>query len=563
MTPRSHDELHTEIYQEVYALLERKDEEALRFAPDGTAEQVLHADKLRRFFRSLLDPDHTTLVQFKATEDELIARVKERRLQPFLVVLIIAGCSITTSRTVTTKLIANKAPRSRQATVTGSLPIDQGDLRDIFNGNKVDTDKFLGKQAYFCPVVIRNRQETRIEDTNHRRLPYLEEQSLRKGSFGHVFRVKIAKGHFYDPVRKTVNPEPLEVARKDYELSSEFDAAGEREIMEQIFASSASSCPNILNNTGSLAFGPTVYSLFMPLAICDLRQYMMQLHQARLNSTEERMEILRCAIGLAGGLHFLHREMRTRDMAHLVCYHMDLKPSNILIFREIGANGEICNIWKISDFGMSRMKIRRSQEKAEKEKDVNSWFIRRSAPEDPSTAPTKNRRAEGTYLAPESVSPEPTMNTRSDVWSLGCVLSVVFSHMEDGSEGARKYAAQRLRQDDAVGYDRFFVLTRGFKAAKLNPAVRKTHAYLVQKASNRSPEEGYLMKAALEFLENHVLQIDQRRREDAKKLESMLEGTFKDYMKLLAGPSVAKPPPKPRGERIREKVLARFEPPIS
>ncbi len=557
MAPRSHDKLHTEVYQEVYTLLERKDEEAHRFAPDGTAEQVLHADKLRRFFRSLLDADQTALVQFNATEDELITRVKERRLQPFLAVLIIAGCSMATARTVTTKLITNQPPSSGQGTVAGSLPISQEDLCDIFNGNQVDTDKFLGKQAYFCPVVIRNRQETRIEDTNHRRLPYLEEQSLRKGSFGHVFRVKIAKGHFYDPVRKTVNPEPLEIARKDYELSSEFDAAGEREIMEQIFASSASSCPNILNNMGSLAFGPTVYSLFMPLAICDLRQYMMELHQARFNSIEERMEVLRCAIGLTGGLHFLHREMRTRDMAHLVCYHLDLKPSNILIFRETGTDGGACTIWKISDFGMSRMKIRRSQERVEKEKDVTSLFIRRSAPEDPSTAPTKNRRAEGTYLAPESVSPEPTMKTHSDVWSLGCVLSVVFTHMEEGREGLRKYTAERLRHDDGAGSDRFFVLSRGFRAAKLNPAIKKTHGDLVRRASSRSHEEGHLMKVALEFIENHVLQIDQRKRQDAKRVESMLEDAFKSYMKLLAGPSVAKPPWKPRGERIRHKVVTR------
>jgi serine/threonine protein kinase len=240
---------------------------------------------------------------------------------------------------------------------------------------------------------------------------------------------------------------------------------------------------------------------------------------------------------------------------------MDLKPSNILIFRETGRDGQINNIWKISDFGMSRMKIRRSQERVEKEKDVNSWFIRRAAPDDPSTAPTKNRRAEGTYLPPESVSPEPTMKTHSDVWSLGCVLSVVFMHMEDGSEGVRNYAAQRLKQDDSEGYDRFFVPTRGFKAAKLNPAVRKTHAYLVQRAGSRSLEEGRLVKAALEFLENYVLQIDQRQRQDAKKVESMLERTFKDYMKLSAGPSVAKPPPKPRGERIRQ-VITRYGPQV-
>ncbi|KAL4790666.1 kinase-like domain-containing protein [Aspergillus venezuelensis] len=360
MALNAYDELHNGVYNEVYSLLERKDRDNLRFAPIGTAEHVLHADKLRRFFDSLLEPGRTTIDQFRVTNDDLIARVGATQLHPFLAVFIIAACSLVSARVVVAKLIAS----------------------DTSPTIAVDADKFLRKQAYFCPAQIRKKEETRIEKPDHRRLPYLEKQSLQKGSFGHVFRVKIAKGHFYDRIKETANLKPVELARKDYEVSDEFDAAGERQIMERILASSAWDCPKILRNLGSLAFGPTVYSLFMPLAICDLRAYMMTHHQTRPNSIMEKADIIRCAMDLARGLHFLHNEMKTSDLEQLVCYHMDLKPSNILIFRETRPDRQVRNIWKLSDFGMSRLKVRYSGGGFSGLRDINSWFIWRSEASD-------------------------------------------------------------------------------------------------------------------------------------------------------------------------------------
>ncbi|KAL4951067.1 kinase-like domain-containing protein [Aspergillus filifer] len=534
MALNAYDELHNEVYNEVYSLLERKDRENLRFAPIGTAEQVLHADKLRRFFDSLLEPGRTTLDQFNVTNDELIARVVAKELHTFLAVLIIAACSLATARVVVAKLVASDTNENALTpTIVYSLPIDRDDLQRLFDGNSVDTDKFLGKQAYFCPVRIRKKEETRIENTEHRRLPYLEEQSLQKGSFGHVFRVKVAKGHFYDRIKETANLKPVELARKDYKVSDEFDAAGERQIMERILASSAWDCPNILRNLGSLAFGPTIYSLFMPLAICDLRAYMMDHHQTRPNSITEKADIIRCAMGLAGGLNFLHNEMKTSDLEQLVCYHMDLKPSNILIFREPGPDRGGRNIWKLSDFGMSTMKVRHSGRGFSKPNNINNWFIRRSEPEEPSLlSGTLNRRGEGTYLAPESLADSRTMRTHSDVWSLGCVLSVVFAYMEGGSDGVKNYAERRYRHDEAAGYDRFFVLSRGFRAAKLNRAVEKTHTYLVDRARERDPREAKIVKDALKYIEDQVLQVDQFKRRSAKEVAIMLETTLRGYKQL-------------------------------
>ncbi|KAL4811756.1 hypothetical protein BDW67DRAFT_148678 [Aspergillus spinulosporus] len=561
MAPNAYDSLHKEIYDEVYSHLARKDRESLRFAPVGTAEQVLHADKLRRFFHSLLEPGHTVLDQFNATEEDLVERVKRRQLQPFLVVLVIAACSVRSARRATAALLGGNEPvMGRQGTEIASLPADREDLKTLFGGDEVDADKFLGKQAYFCPVIINHGIELKIDAIDYRRLPYLEEQDIGKGYFGHVFKVKIAKGHLIDPVQGTANLQPVEVARKDYYVSNEFDPAAEREIMEMIRASSAWECPNILKNMGSLAFGPTVYSLFMPLAICDLRAYMMEHHPTRPNSIEEKMDIIRCATGLAGGLHFLHHEMKTPRMEDLVCYHMDLKPSNILIFSEPGTDGKIRNIWRISDFGMSRMKIRRFHGGFGEEKNVNRWFIRRSELDvkDPSLSGTLNRRADGTYLAPEAESGDRSMKTNSDVWSLGCVLSVLFAYMEEGRQGVIRYADERLKYNEAGASDKFVV--RGFRGAKPNPAIRKTHGYLMEKANGRSSHEGGIVNNFLSYIEKHVLQIDQSKRKDAKDVASMLQKTFKGYVELGENSSnnVTKPPTRMRGERIRQKVQARI-----
>ncbi|KAL2812741.1 kinase-like domain-containing protein [Aspergillus granulosus] len=565
MNVDEYETLHHEIYDEVYAKLERNDRETLRFAPVGTAEQVLHADKLRRFFLSLHLPENAALGRgeqeehFEWAVENFVARVNERRLHRFFAVLIIAGCSIAAARAAVLRLVINDTwpvAGSRGRSIS-SLPVIREDLNEIFGQNTIAADKFLGKQAYFCPVILRENDEVRLEETDYRRLPYLEEHSIGKGSFGHVFSVKIAKGHFYDPVKQSANLEPLEIARKDYELSR--DALVERETMKKILSSSSWECSNILKTIGSLEFGSNVYSLFMPKAICDLRAYMIEHHQARPNSIEERKDLVRCAVGLAGGLNFLHNEMKTPEMDDLVCYHMDLKPANILIFREKepGHEGQMRNIWKLSDFGMSRIKIKTSGEGVVREKDVNSWFVRRSEHEDQSVSATRNARGDGTYLAPESTASSRKMRASSDVWSLGCVLSVLFCYMGGGRERVIQYAEERITHYDALGCDTFFLPSRRFRPAKLNPVVRRTHTQLIRGATERNPREGGIVEFALRYIEKLVLEVDQFKRSGAKQVKTMLENTFRAYQKLERDSQTQQNerPPSPPVELLRHRDL--------
>jgi serine/threonine protein kinase len=287
-------------------------------------------------------------------------------------------------------------------------------------------------------------------------------------------------------------------------------------------------CKNIVDYYGSVAIGLTTYSLFMPMAICDLKVYMMELHDTKPNTISDKAEFIRCAHGLAGGLNFLHNGMRSANGERLVCYHMDLKPSNILIYRDKG-DGESPFIWKISDFGMSRVKVRRGGEGVDSESNFNSWFLRRPKAQEPSTSGTMNRRGEGTYLAPEAIAATPTMKTGSDVWSLGCVISVLFAYLEEGAPGVDRYSAKRGDLDSADGYDRFFIRARGWGPFKPHPVVKEWHDRLIHHAKQRNRKEADAVEYMLGRLDNRVFK-EQSKRCNVTDMETMLWNTYIKYI---------------------------------
>ncbi|PCH02423.1 Hypothetical protein PENO1_022300 [Penicillium occitanis (nom. inval.)] len=536
MASETFDSLCQQIYSQLYNKLERKDDPNLRFATNGTAERVLHPDLLMRLFQSLLVADYTAVQQFGLTENELVERVDDRELHDFLAVLLFASCGIEAARRFTKKLVArNEWPLKGR--VTGNeihlLPASRDDLLHLFK-DSVIVDKFCSSQACFSTVVIQNRQEVIVESLTSQRLPYLEEEELGSGSFGKVYKVKIAKGHFKDTRHGTLNATTMDVARKDYITTTQFDGEKERNMMEKILKGSTRKCENILGNYGSLRIGTNAYSLFMPCAICDLSDYMTKYHPTRRSTVDEKAPIVLAAKGLAEGLDFLHNEMKGPDQQDMVCYHMDLKPSNILIFRDTAYDGGTRFVWKLSDFGMARVKYRRRGQTVEREEmDFNSAFLQRIKPEtERSPSATRNRRGEGTYLPPESLTSTRTMTTASDVWALGCVLSVVFVYLEDGGEGVENYQMRRLKHADSDGYDRFFVRGRSFLPNKDHPEVNKTHTRLIKQAAHRQAEEMHAVQFMLRYLEHRVLVLDHRKRDGVKTVKEKLSQTY-TYFKSM------------------------------
>ena len=307
MASASYDSQCRQIYLEICKKLERVNDPQLRFAPSGTAEKVLLRDNsLPLFFHSLALHGNTATEQLRLTEAEFVERIENRQLYDFLALLIFTNCSIEAARAFTSKLVAGAIwpVRGRETGDISSLPASRDDLIDLF-GNEVDADQFFNRQAPFCTVMIRKRGEVTIENLKARRLPYLKERPLAEGSFGKVFKVTIAKGHFYDPQHCSVNAVPLKIARKDYVFSKEFRVKGEHEIMEKLLTSSAQKCNNILENYGSLDIKPDTYSLFMPLAMCDLRAYMVDHRPANPPSTvADKANFIRSAPWTCGWIKF-------------------------------------------------------------------------------------------------------------------------------------------------------------------------------------------------------------------------------------------------------------------
>ena len=150
---------------------------------------------------------------------------------------------------------------------------------------------------------------------------------------------------------------------------------------------------------------------------------------------------------IANALDFLHKGFHV-DGIHRPCYHLDLKPANILIFTrrhyppdkrdDIGE-------WVITDFGVS-------------------VFHERSAEGASTTLP---RREPGTYQPPEIDDRlgSPRVNGKGDIWSLGGILCMVLAFLLDGRHGVEDHVRRRSRT--AVGpqeQDFYYEVTAGPKA---------------------------------------------------------------------------------------------------
>ncbi|KAF0320827.1 ankyrin repeat protein [Colletotrichum asianum] len=560
MGSQEYTDLCRDIRRRLLDNLEKKDSDKLRFATRDTAAIVLESYYLRIFFQSINDD------QFSISEDDFTRNVQKRHLHNFIAIIAFAGCSIDAARVFTTKLAATDIWPAEQSHIRDatSLPADRDSLREFFMGcDSNDADFFFGTQAIFCTVVLRQREEVTVQDSETQRLPYLEEKLLGKGSFGKVYMVKIARGHIEDRHTDEISNKPRKVARKDYIVQSPSDMSSQDEgnVMKMILSASKT-CENILENLGSLrvesplgADHPPTYSLFMPLAICDLGAYMKKDISTSIKTPKVRASLIRSAMGLATGLNFLHHELQTSDLEDVVCYHMDLKPSNILVFP--AEDREHRQIWKLSDFGMSRVKIRRRNHTEPEERDFSVWFRPRPQAHEDAPSGTQNRRGQGTYLPRESLITGKVMNTKSDIWSLGCVLSVLFAYLEGGAESVIQYTKDRLkdRQGTDDGFDAFF-WEKSFGKFALHHAVLDWHHQLANKAGTRTPREKKIVHTILSFLEHKALNLDQNKRCTAKDVENALKEAMDAYRHLESSP-VPEEPKKPRKLSIIQRIRSK------
>ena len=276
---------------------------------------------------------------------------------------------------------------------------------------------------------------------------------------------------------------------------------------------------NIATTRASLEWGNT-YSLFFDLAERNLWQHFME-DKDPVETLEERQRIFSRICGLAGALAHLHEGLKLHPTNEpLQCYHLDLKPQNILVF---GTGDD--QIWKISDFGMSQIKQTQPVgSQHEPKHHLLDRIFQSTKPNDDPSSGVDNSRYGGTYAAPEAKEKSDTVTRKTDVWSLGCVITLVITYLHAQSQGIKQFEA--LRASDR-SQDWFFD-PEAYKAGSdnsgiLHSSVADWFQTLIRGASRRSQQEAKTIVNTIDLLRDEIFLRDEENRLSAKKVEEKLE----------------------------------------
>jgi len=524
-----YEKVSREIRRTLWEQFKRRDEDA-EFATRKLAENVLSVTELKRVYQSLRSSEELPMQSSSSAdyhnEGSFVQNIKEKNLHDFLAVLLYAHCTESAAQSFKAKLVFGDEPNV-------SLPVSKPDLTRCFGEKSEDIDEFLRWQKYFCTIVIGFPEDIILHAGGPWRKPWLSETHLGSGSYGSVFAVEIAEYHFTeDKTLEGTRTGVKVVARKDFALENQSSFEKEVEVMKEI-RDNPKRHDNILKSFGTLTIegNKPEFSLFMPKAETDLAKYFSESRRGGVPlSMEERQCLMNSAIGLAEGLDFLHTEITANGMHRRVCFHLDLKPGNVLIFR-----GDRHDIWKISDFGMSKVKDMRRSTPTQDDilTDFSKIFKRRSDVNTAEASKTVIARGPGTFLPSEARGTGKTMNEKSDVWGLGCILSLAFTYMEFQTQGLDKYADLRKQQSNLSG-DSFYGKSLMGRSFPINTGVVEQHRALVKAAAERGSAEKKAVQSMLDFLKDKVFVERQDKRCAASEVSKKLQETLQRYDAIIA-----------------------------
>lgn len=176
------------------------------------------------------------------------------------------------------------------------------------------------------------------------------------------------------------------------------------------------------------------------------------------DSHQLSMSLLGQSKNLAEALEFLHNGFQTKaNDWKIKCAHLDLKPSNILIF-ESSQNDEVVGNWKLCDFGISVFGAEHLHRGASPTVQLGSagdFFMKLEK-----TIRTSPKRIPGVYQAPEIEHPHltsgddsnPELGARtSDIWSFGAIFAEVLAYARGGASGVKSFDQTRKCLTDVQG----------------------------------------------------------------------------------------------------------------
>ncbi|KAK2803436.1 hypothetical protein FQN51_003543 [Onygenales sp. PD_10] len=311
------------------------------------------------------------------------------------------------------------------------------DLEGILEDNSW-ASLFYDQICTFYPITIKEGESH--EPARNERLPFINGESLLigQGAYGKVTKETIAAGQFIPSEGGKPFGYDHPVARKVFVTRYAFRQ--EEENNKQLWSSLVTH-GRIVRSLATITF-ETQFNIILPLADCDLEVFLTRRSIGDIPMQELVLE----AEGIAGALDFLHNKWIRPRQGPVVCCHMDLKPSNILVFP---SDSSRIGTWKISDFGISTFSTYSEVDAYDPSSEKTVLTTAPQYSEAFSTIGTTPPRGFGTYQAPE-VGRSRSYSTRSDVWSFGCILTRVLCRGLDGVVGLETFDERRGTEDDQI-----------------------------------------------------------------------------------------------------------------
>jgi serine/threonine protein kinase len=182
--------------------------------------------------------------------------------------------------------------------------------------------------------------------------------------------------------------------------------------------------PNIVELLSAYSYRGTHNLIFPRARGGDLATFFKKEHPLEFQTVEAFLVALS---GLASAIEQVHNfTSHTLDLEMIGCHH-DLKPGNILV------DG---SSFILADFGLSRLKGRSE------------------------SSNTPYRMGHGDYLAPEIEDlsdpfQKNCIRRSSDIWSFGCIIAEVLTHMIQGPSGVQEFWVKRAFKVETMLYHRF------------------------------------------------------------------------------------------------------------
>ncbi|THY67612.1 kinase-like protein [Aureobasidium pullulans] len=358
-------------------------------------------------------------------------------------------------------------------------------------------------QQIFYPAQIAPIAETSRDLPAGRRLPFLTRDRIypwgdsREGKI--VDRVRIAGG--YLPSHSSVKPV---VAVKT--------AVAAKLRKEKIALIELVACElrpdSIMICLGAARIGDEL-SIVFELAICDLEMILYQQLDAdsikRLPRQDQLIGpsyLLSGSLDIAKGLEWLHQKIPSSGHQSRECFHLDLKPSNILAFGD-----DQSWIWKITDFGEASIGVH----------EENAIYGE-------NTPSTREKRGADVYLPPEVE--DGHVGRACDIWSFGCILLDILAYVCDPREGVKSLQDLR-REDRGTNSTKIEAAFYGRRGGTGEPLLKQQ---LIDKFQDL-PVFGVQWTSPFKATLFKLLRVDRNERPSATEVKIEIEALFKQFGK--------------------------------